>query len=106
MGYYHIRLDPDLSKICTIIFPWGKYSYQRLLMGIAGSTYTFQEKMSSLMTTLEFTRVYTDDLLCISTVTLDDHLDKLRKVHIRLYDADLNLNAVKSFLCSTKYEYL
>eukprot|EP00804_Cyclotella_cryptica_P027321 CCRYP_019628-RA/>CCRYP_019628-RA protein AED:0.81 eAED:0.81 QI:0/0/0/0.5/0/0/2/0/195 len=22
MGYYTIRLDPDASKICTIIFPW------------------------------------------------------------------------------------
>jgi hypothetical protein len=37
MGYYTIRLDPDASKICTIIFPWGKYSYKRLPMGIAGS---------------------------------------------------------------------
>ena len=27
IGYYTIRLDPDLFKICTIIFPWGKYSY-------------------------------------------------------------------------------
>ena len=27
MGYYTIRLDPDSSKICTIIFPWEKYSY-------------------------------------------------------------------------------
>jgi hypothetical protein len=26
MGYYTIRLDPDASKICTTIFPWGKYS--------------------------------------------------------------------------------
>jgi hypothetical protein len=25
MGYYTIRLDPDASRICTIIFPWGKY---------------------------------------------------------------------------------
>ncbi len=24
MGYYTIRLDPDASKICTIIFPRGK----------------------------------------------------------------------------------
>ncbi len=24
MGYYTIRLDPDASRICTIIFPWGK----------------------------------------------------------------------------------
>jgi hypothetical protein len=30
MGYYTIRLDPDASKVCTIIFPWGKYSYKRL----------------------------------------------------------------------------
>jgi hypothetical protein len=36
MSYYTIRLDPDASKICTIIFPWGKYSYKRLPMGIAG----------------------------------------------------------------------
>jgi hypothetical protein len=28
MGYYTIRLDPDASKICTIIFLWGIYSYK------------------------------------------------------------------------------
>ena len=28
MGYYTNRLDPDASRICTIIFPWGKYSYK------------------------------------------------------------------------------
>ncbi len=53
MGYYTIRLDPDASKICTIIFPWGKYSYKRLPMGIAGSPDIFQGKMSELMETLE-----------------------------------------------------
>ena len=25
MGYYHIKLDADAQKLCTIIFPWGKY---------------------------------------------------------------------------------
>ena len=44
MGYYTISLDPDASKICTIIFPWGKYSYKRLPMGIAGSPDIFQER--------------------------------------------------------------
>jgi hypothetical protein len=28
MGYYTIRLDPAASEMCTIIFPWGKYSYK------------------------------------------------------------------------------
>eukprot|EP00804_Cyclotella_cryptica_P013263 CCRYP_007025-RA/>CCRYP_007025-RA protein AED:0.37 eAED:0.69 QI:0/0/0/1/0.33/0.5/4/0/454 len=53
MGYYTIRLDPDASKICTIIFPWGKYSYLRLPMGVACSPDIFQAKMSELMATLE-----------------------------------------------------
>ncbi len=35
MGYYTIRLDPTAAKMCTIIFPWSKYSYQRLTMGFA-----------------------------------------------------------------------
>jgi hypothetical protein len=42
MGYYTIILDPDASKICTIIFPWGKYSYKCLLIRIAGSPDIFQ----------------------------------------------------------------
>jgi hypothetical protein len=37
-------LDPDASKICTIIFPWGKYSYKILPIGIAGSPDFFQAK--------------------------------------------------------------
>jgi hypothetical protein len=42
MGYYMIRLDPDASKVCTIIFCLGKYSYKQLPMGIEGSPDIFQ----------------------------------------------------------------
>jgi hypothetical protein len=80
MGYYTIRLDPDASKICTVIFPWGKYSYKRIPKGIAGSPDIFQEKMSEIMESLEFVRAYLDDLLCISKLSLEDHLDKLEVV--------------------------
>jgi hypothetical protein len=44
MGYYTIRFDPGASKICTIIFPLGKYSYIRLPMGIAGSPAIFRQR--------------------------------------------------------------
>jgi hypothetical protein len=32
MGYYHIKLDADAQKLCTIVFPWnmGRYKYKRL----------------------------------------------------------------------------
>jgi hypothetical protein len=83
-GYYTIRLDPDASKTCTIILPWGKYSYLRLLMGIACSPNIFQAKLTELMGTLEFVQTYIDDLLCITKGSLDDHISKLKSVFIRL----------------------
>ena len=80
MGYYTIRLDPDASRICIILFPWGKYSYKRLPMGIAGSPDNFQANMSELMMALEYVKSYIDDLLIVSKKTLKDHLEKLRVV--------------------------
>ncbi len=106
MGYYSIRLDPDASEICTIIFPWGKYSYLRLPMGIAGSPDIFQAKMSKLMVPLEFVRTYLDDLLGITKANLDDHLDHLRLVITRLQEVGLKINALKSKFCAEETEYL
>ena len=105
MGYYTICLDPDASKICTIIFPWGKYSYLRLPMGIAGSPDIVQAKMSGFMVALEFERTYLDDLLCITKASLDDHLDHLRLVFTRLQEVGLNLNAPKSKFCDEEMKY-
>jgi hypothetical protein len=80
MGYYTIRLDLDSSKICTLIFPWGKYSYKRLPMGIADSPDIFQGKMLELMESSEYVIAYLDDLLCISKLSLEDHLEILEVV--------------------------
>ena len=53
-------------------------------MDIAGSPDMFQAKMSELMLALEFVRTYLDDLLVITKASLEDHLDKLRMVFIKL----------------------
>ena len=73
MGYYTIRLDADSSKICTIILPWGKYSYQRLPMGVAGSPDIFQEKMSGLISTLQYVGMYMDEIFIILQVDFSAH---------------------------------
>jgi hypothetical protein len=72
MVYYTIRLHPDSQKLCTTVTHFGKYQYLRLPMGIC-SPYIFQEKMSDFMQHLDFVRTYIDDLLVISSGTLDDH---------------------------------
>ncbi len=75
-------------------------------MGFAGSADIFQAEMRNLMATLEYIRAYIDDLLVIAKGSLDDHLDKLKQVFIRLHNAGLKINATKSMFCAQETEYL
>jgi hypothetical protein len=73
-------------------------------MGIAGSLDIFQERMSELIGSLDFVRAYLDDLLCISKLSLEGHLDKLEVVLWQLCDAGLKVNAAKSTFCALEIE--
>jgi hypothetical protein len=75
-------------------------------MGIADSPDIFQGKMSELMESLEYVRAYLDDLLCISKLSLEDHLEKLEEVLRQLCNAGLKVDAAKSTFCSLEMEYL
>ncbi len=73
-------------------------------MAIEGCPDIFQGKMLELMESFEFVRAYLDDLLCISKLSLEDHLEKLEVV-LRLRDAGLKVNAAKSTFCTLEIEY-
>ncbi len=75
-------------------------------MGFAGSPDIFQEKMSELMESLEYVRDYLDDFLCISKLSLEDHLEKLKEELRQLCDAGLKINAKKFAFCTLGIEYL
>jgi hypothetical protein len=75
-------------------------------MGFTGSADIFQAEMGNLMATLEYIRAYIDNLLVITKGRLDDHLDKLKQVFIRLRDAGQKINAPKFVFCAQETEYL
>ena len=103
MGYYHIELSPSSKRLCTIVLLlFGKYEYQRLLMGLCNSPDIFQEKMSKLMCDLEYVRTYIDVVIAITTGDWDDHLEKLKEILKRLADAGLQVNAKKISLWKTR----
>jgi hypothetical protein len=106
MGYCTIRLDPTASEMCTLIFPWGKYSYKRLPIGFGGSADIFQAQIMDLMASLKFVRAYMDNLLIITRGILDKHLQKMERVLTRLHDAGLKVNVAKSLFCAHEIEYL
>ncbi len=51
--------------------------------------------MLELMESLEFVRAYLEDLLCISKLSLEDHVEKLEEVLRRLHNAGIKVNAAK-----------
>jgi Reverse transcriptase (RNA-dependent DNA polymerase) len=106
MGYYHIKLTPYASSLCTIVLPWGKYEYLRLPMGLCNSPDIFQEKMSELMFGLEFARAYIDNLLVLSKDSFENHLEHLEEVFTRLASAGLKVNVTKSHFCRDELQYL
>jgi hypothetical protein len=107
MGYYRIKLDADAQRLCTIIFPWGKYKYKRLPMGIKISPDVFQNVMSKLaQDIMDYVKTYLDDLLILTNKTFNNHLTKLEMVLARLSTDGMRDKAFKSKFFSEQIKYL
>ena len=76
MGYDTIRLDPDAIQMHPKSAPSISLETNILDYQWEGQVLQTFTKME-LMESLEYARADTDDLLCISRKSLDDHLDKL-----------------------------
>ena len=57
------EIIPNSKKLCTLVFPWGKYEMQVLPMGLCNGPDVFQEKMSMLFEELDYVRTHIDDSL-------------------------------------------
>ena len=106
MGYYHIELSPFSKTLCTIVFPFGKYEYQHLPMGLCNSPDIFMENMSDLMRDLEYVRAYIDDIAIFTCASWEDHVEKIDIVLQRLKDTGLKVNGLKSHFGMPEVEYL
>ena len=107
-GYYHIPLDKATQKLCTTVLPWGKYSYERLPMGIATSPDIFQKAMNDIFGDLDYVLVYLDDILILSN-DQDDfkaHLKKVQTVFARLHKMGMKVNLMKTEFFKQELEYL
>jgi hypothetical protein len=90
MGYYHKPLDLEAQKLCTTIFPLGKYQHKRLPMGVKTSPDTFQRIMYELLGDIPNIQVYLDDILITSNGKIEEHtaimepvLERLQKANFR-----------------------
>jgi hypothetical protein len=114
MGYYHIKLDADAQKLCTIVFPWnmGKYKYKRLPMGIKIAWFLMLFKKSCLSLSKIWNMLrqpyYLDDLLILTNRnnSFKGHIIKLEMVLARLSTAGVRVSISKSKYFAEQIEYL
>jgi hypothetical protein len=62
MQYHTFELDKESQDLCTIITPFGKYKYLRLLMGLKCSPDIAQAVMKNVLPDIEDADIYTDDV--------------------------------------------
>jgi hypothetical protein len=114
MGYYHIKLDADAQKLCTIVFPWnmGKYKYKRLPMGIKIAWFLMLFKKSCLSLSKIWNMLrqpyYLDDLLILTNRnnSFKGHILQLEMVLARLSTAGVRVSISKSKYFAEQIEYL
>jgi hypothetical protein len=80
MGIWMIQLDKESQRLATVILPWGKYSYQRLAMGLSVSPDIYQEKMSAIFSDMENVICFIDDIALITNGSFENHLNKLDEI--------------------------
>ena len=107
-GFYTIPLDEESQKICTTVFPWGKYAYLRMAMGIACAPDMFQSIMNEILGDLPYVLIYIDDVLCLQEEgeSAKEHLEKLETILGRLEKAGFRANLRKSFFMQKEVKYL
>jgi hypothetical protein len=71
-----MKLDEESKNLCTIITPFRKYKYTRLLMGLKCSPEIAQSVMENILTAIDAADVYINDVGAISS-SWQDHFSLL-----------------------------
>ena len=91
MGYYNIRFIYNVSNLCMIIIPWGKYQYKRLPMGIDNPPDILQQNMNDLYHGFELIHAYIYDLLILTKGDWTDYVHKSESTLTKLKENELNI---------------
>jgi hypothetical protein len=92
--YYMFELDEESQDLCTIITPFGKYKYLRLLMGLKCSPDIAQAAMENVLSDIKDADVYIDDGGAFSS-DWDHHVNLLASILCQLCENGFTIDPLK-----------
>jgi hypothetical protein len=91
MQYYTFELDKESQDLCTIITPFGKCKYFRLLMGLKCSSDIAQTFMENVLSDIEDADTYIDDVGTFSN-QWNHHVNLSSTILCRLHKNGFTIN--------------
>ena len=104
-GIWQTKLSNESKLLTTFITPFGRFAFNRLVMGLSSSSEYFQKRMTMLVDSIDGVIYQTDDILVFGR-TETEHDERLHKVLSRLHDANLTINSSKSEVKKTTIKYV
>ena len=110
-GFWQIRVRDDSQEKTAFSTPFGLFEFRVMPFGLKNAPSVFQRLMQQVLSGVNpengpsFVAAYIDDLLIFS-VSLQEHLDHLRKVIHRLREVGLKVNPAKCQFIRREVEYL
>ena len=104
-GYYHMVLSEKSRPKSAFVSSFSKWEFKRCPFGLAQAPTYFQRLINEVLLGLTFAFGYLDDNLVYSP-DMETHLEHLRKLFIKLREADLKLKEVKCNFLKKHIQYL
>ena len=104
-GYYHMVLSEKSRPKSAFVSSFGKWEFKRCPFGLAQAPAYFQRLVNEVLSGLTFAFSYLDDILVYSP-DMETHLEHLRKLFMKLREADLKLQEVKCNFLKKHIQYL
>ncbi|KAL0841643.1 hypothetical protein ABMA28_015295 [Loxostege sticticalis] len=106
-GYYQIPMAEGSRHLTAFVTPDGHYEYTRMPFGLVNAPAVFQHMINKALgkDRYDLAIPYMDDLLS-PAASINEGLDKLRKILISLRNAGLTLNLSKCYFFKRELDYL
>ena len=104
-GYYHMVLSEKSRPKSAFVSSFGKWEFKRYPFGLAQAPTHFQILVNEVLSGLTFTFGYLDDILVYS-LAMETHLEHLRKLFMKLREADLKLKEINHNFLKKHIQYL